>query len=279
MSEDREMPIKIDVGASAKFSLDVKAEIPSEATGRFVDAIVQILSPWAEARAFKADMIRMYREEVALKIAQKAAERLRIERAPIHPIPLKVLIPLLEKGSQEDLRDGFMVDMWASLLSSSAVRPTISPRYVTILSELTSPDAALLTQITRGKNYLDIGASRPGVRFPSEVIDSVLDETPQQVADQISDYFQDDRTYLSYSTIYVRDGTGFHDVQLRDPVVKDASLHSLSILESLHLLKSTFYKRRLEGRFITSMYFHWYETTMLADTFMDHVMPEHPNYE
>jgi hypothetical protein len=53
----------------------------------------------------KADQIRLQREDVLIEIAKKAKERLAIEKQPIKPIPNKILVPLLEAASNEDIDD------------------------------------------------------------------------------------------------------------------------------------------------------------------------------
>jgi len=145
---DHGMPVKIDVGASAKLSIDVKADIPPAAAGRLVDALTDIIRPWSEGRGLRADLIRLQREEVALEIARRAALRIELRPDP-HPIPLKVLIPLLEKGSQEAPSDDFIIDMWANLLASATAEGSISPRFIGILGEMNSRQAKLLVHIGR----------------------------------------------------------------------------------------------------------------------------------
>jgi len=116
-------PVKIDLGA--KLQIEVKAEVPTASTGRLVDALTDLIRPWSEWRGLKADLIRMHREDVALEIAIRAAKRINLENQKPRPIPLKVLIPLLEKGSQEDPTDNFMIEMWANLLASSATETSV----------------------------------------------------------------------------------------------------------------------------------------------------------
>lgn len=132
--------------------LDVKAEIPAPAAGRFTDAITDIIRPWSEARGLKADLIRLHREEVAFEIARRAAARLVLQKADTHPIPLKVLVPLLEKGSQEDPHDDYMIGRWAALLASAATTNDSVPRFASILGDLTGSQARLLEYID-GRKY------------------------------------------------------------------------------------------------------------------------------
>jgi hypothetical protein len=96
----------------------------------------------------KADQIRLQREEVLIEIAGRALDRLRLENAPIKPIPSKGLVPLLEKASLESLGDKAMIELWANLLASAALgNQSNLPRYVTILSEINGRQARLLQRI------------------------------------------------------------------------------------------------------------------------------------
>jgi hypothetical protein len=142
MSDDSKFPVKVDIGAKA--TLEVKAEVPKESAGRFVDAITDIIRPWSEGRGLKGDLIRLQQEEVAYIIARRAAERIAHEHESIKPIPLKTIVPLLEHASQESLDDNFMIDQWAALLASAATSNAVSPRFISLLAEMNSRQAALL---------------------------------------------------------------------------------------------------------------------------------------
>ena len=50
--------VKIDFGAKAEAKLEVKTEIPSESSGRLIDALVDIIRPFSEKRGLRADLIR-----------------------------------------------------------------------------------------------------------------------------------------------------------------------------------------------------------------------------
>lgn len=148
MSDDKsKLPVNIDIGAKAEAKLEVKTEIPSESSGRFVDALTDAIRPFAERRGLKADLIRLQREEVALEIAKLAQRKANIENLEIHPVPNKVLVPLLEKGSLEELRDEVMIERWANLLTSASTGEAVQPRFVGILDELASSQAKMLEYI------------------------------------------------------------------------------------------------------------------------------------
>jgi uncharacterized Zn finger protein len=134
----------VDVGASAK--LEVKTRVPAKSTGRLIDALTDIIRPFTEARGLKADQIRLQREDVAIQIAQKARERLA-SKSEVKPVPLKVLIPPLEKGSLEEPNDGEMIERWSALLASAAEGEPVEPRLVSILGELSGRQAKFLRDL------------------------------------------------------------------------------------------------------------------------------------
>jgi hypothetical protein len=96
----------------------------------------------------KADLIRLQREEVALKVATLAAKRIQLEKKPITPIPTKTVTRLLEAASLEQPDDKTMIHLWANLLASSAIGAQNNvPRYVSILSDINGQQARLIQNI------------------------------------------------------------------------------------------------------------------------------------
>lgn len=142
MSSDNKPLVNIDLGAKA--SVEIRAEVPSASVGRFVDALTDVIRPFTEARGLRGDQIRLQRADVALEIAKRAAEIAKIGNDSINPVSNKILVPLLEKGSLEDLTDDFMLSNWATLLAKAATSSDVQPRFVSILSELTASQAKLL---------------------------------------------------------------------------------------------------------------------------------------
>lgn len=169
--------VNIDVGAKA--TLDIKAEVPTESAGRFVDALTDLIRPWSEGRGLKGDLIRLQREEVAFEIAQRAAKRLALENvSTLHPIPLKIIIPLLENGSHERPGDDFMISLWANLLASAALEGAVSPRYIGILSELNGRQANLLLNM-----FVEL-EGRAATPFNRSRIAEYLSNAPSSVSEK-----------------------------------------------------------------------------------------------
>lgn len=142
-------PIQIDLGAKAEAKFEVKTEVPAASTGRFVDAVTDIFRPFSEARGLKADQIRLQRAEVAIEIARLARQAIEVEKLEAHPVENKVLVPLIEKASNENPSDEFMMRRWADLLVSATRDDGIPPLYVQILSELDGRQASTLLSLLR----------------------------------------------------------------------------------------------------------------------------------
>lgn len=130
-----ENPIKIDVGVSAK--AEIKGEVPSSSLGRLVDALTDVIRPFTEHRGLRGDMLRLQREDVMIKIAEKAHQRLALEGLSAQPVPNKILIPLIEKASLCEPDDQYIIERWANLLASASRGASANQSiYVDILSKL-----------------------------------------------------------------------------------------------------------------------------------------------
>jgi hypothetical protein len=151
MSDD-DHPIKVNIEASAK--LTVSTEIPAQASGRIVNAIADVVSPLTEWLGLMGDKIRIHRMKVVSDVIRRADEYIALGKAEPHPIPIKVAVPLLERASQEEVDDDFMIDMWAKLLASTATTSNVSPRFVGIIGELNSRQARLLVSLAGTKSII-----------------------------------------------------------------------------------------------------------------------------
>ncbi|MBC7151814.1 MAG: hypothetical protein H5U22_20715 [Rhizobium sp.] len=192
MSDDRS--ISIDVGLGAK--VEVTTEVPASSAGRLVDALTDLIRPFSEARGLRADQIRLQREDVLIQVALKARERLRVEEDHPHPIPNKVLVPLLEKASLEEIDNEFMIDKWASLLvGASRSSASVQPRLVSILSELGRSQVELLVLLCS----LFLDASEYPLRdLADSSVDGRKDNLLYYLRDQIPKQIQpDDKELLS----------------------------------------------------------------------------------
>jgi hypothetical protein len=138
--------INLDVGLGAK--LELKGTIPEQSVGRALDALTDVIRLFSERAGLKADQVRLQRMDVAAQIARKAVEIRSIE-GPIHPVPNKLLVPILEYGSCEAADDQVMIDRWAQLLATAASGKEVPPRFAQILRELNATQAKCLSYVGR----------------------------------------------------------------------------------------------------------------------------------
>lgn len=144
MSEQK-LPVSIELGAKA--SLEIKAEVPKASAGRLVDALTDIIRPFTESRGLKADQIRLQRAEVAIEIARLAKLRIDARKQEIKSVSNKILVPLIERASNEDISDRVMISRWANLLAAAATEDSIPPIYVQILSQMSGRQALTLENV------------------------------------------------------------------------------------------------------------------------------------
>jgi Abortive infection alpha len=143
--DDESSGLSVDIAAKA--SLELKAEIPKESMGRALDALVDIIRPFTEARGLRADQIRLQRAEVAYEIAKIAKAAAELEKLELKPPPTKFLVPFLEHASLED-QDKELHSRWASLLLSASTH--YEARHLTfidLLSRLSSHELLLLEEV------------------------------------------------------------------------------------------------------------------------------------
>jgi hypothetical protein len=94
-------------------------------------AVADAVSPITELLGMVGDTVRtarIHRRIVAVKVIREAQAQLELSGAKVHPVPLKIAVPLLEHASQEEPDDDIMIRLWAQLLASSASSDAVSRR-------------------------------------------------------------------------------------------------------------------------------------------------------
>lgn len=149
MADDKPL-INVEVSSPISLKAEIKTEIPSESSGRLLDALTDIIRPFTETRGLRADVIRLQREEVLIEIAKRALERARIENTELHPVPNKFLVPFLEKASLEDIESP-LIDKWAELLHSAASSyDAAMVRFTSVLAEIGPKELEFLEKLVSG---------------------------------------------------------------------------------------------------------------------------------
>jgi hypothetical protein len=269
MSEEKP-PISIDLGAKA--SLEVKTEIPREASGRFVDAITDIFRPFSEKRGLKADLINLERQVVLGEIAKKVRERLEIEGKPATPLPNKVLLPLLEKASLENKDDAILIEMWANLIATAATQEvTLISQYIDILSQITSRQAVLLEEILlKGVELGDQTVShfRDSYDYLNQtgLPGTIRAKENCSSAEELGLFLLDKLNVLGVAIdvlqVYTDQEVGDWEVTSPDGIFNDAKFYDFEMLERLGLLRKVEIKGEQFMGF--GVYLHYYVVTPIG---------------
>lgn len=166
MSDDK-LPVRIEIGAKA--GIDVKATIPEPSAGRFVDAITDLISPLTQWAGLRGDQLRLQRLDTALKIAEKTKYIISHEQGEKAKIPLKTIVPLIEKASLED--DEALQDWWAQLIASAYQDKDLQhPIFADFMGKITSSEAKFLNYFVSQKHCLD----RVGLQTFSELYNALV---------------------------------------------------------------------------------------------------------
>jgi hypothetical protein len=271
-SKKSKSPISIDVGARAEASFQVQAKIPSNSMGRFVDALTDLFRPFSEARGLKADLIKLQREEVAIKIAHLARKKAEAKNKSLAPPPLKVLIPLFEKASQEDLDDNAILARWANLLISACSPGSIPPRFISLIGEMNSNQAKLfLNVMERGKSgsFEELDLYEAQRHFMEQHIDELLKNKkiiPSKIFKALLPYVE--VAGVALDDIVVHDQNGMHSVPSNQSLFgSEDEANGLEVLTSLGLLARIDIWRSPERHQINLLHVSYFLVTRLGEMF------------
>jgi len=275
-SDKGSSPVQIDIGARAEAKLEVKARVPSSSVGRFVDAVTDLFRPTSEARGLKADLIRLQREEVAIKIAHLARERSIVEGKVLIPPPLKILIPLFERASQEEGSDAFIIDLWANLLISACSADSIPPRFISLIGEMNSRQAKLFLDVIEkpeGVGTLDDSLFQLESNVMEETISDLL-KSEKITADKIFDGLMPlfDWRGVALDDIIIDDGKNFYSIPNSDNRYGSSEIDfDLRVLTSLGLFEHIDVRRRPENGKIELLNVRYFLLTELGRKFYEAV--------
>ena len=144
MSDEKD---KTESGFGVSAKIEAKTEIPSESSGRAVEAFLDLISPFTEGLGAVGDKIQSYRIDSSIKTLRRAKELADKKGLEVKSPPLKFTVKLLENASMEDPEDG-IVEMWAKLLKEGATNYNENlDTYISILSQLNSSEANFLEKI------------------------------------------------------------------------------------------------------------------------------------
>ncbi|NFV81403.1 Abi-alpha family protein [Magnetospirillum aberrantis] len=125
--------------------IDIK--VGEEASANALSFVQRLIGPLAEASDFLSDKIRFYRWKSAIEVLNVASNIMSERGIIATEIPLKFLVPFLEKCSLGDADDGLR-EKWAHLLASTSDKYSINKHvFINILSEIDAPSVKILDDL------------------------------------------------------------------------------------------------------------------------------------
>ncbi|MFC3677546.1 Abi-alpha family protein [Ferrovibrio xuzhouensis] len=126
---------------------NITIHIPEDVTRDMAGFFQRLLGPVAEAADFLSERIRFYRWQSAMRVLKRAEEIAQDEGIEPKQVPLKFLIPFMEKASLED-ESSELTEEWARLLlAGSNEQDAQHILFIDILSKLTSFEVRYLKQL------------------------------------------------------------------------------------------------------------------------------------
>lgn len=171
--------------------------LPAETIG----FLQRVLGPLAEAGDFLSDKIRFYRWKSSLSTIEEANRIAKANGIDPQQIPIKVLVPLLEKASLEE-ENSDLTSKWANLLASAARdKESVRPIFIDILSRLNGFDVKCIDEIVSDKVLDSVAQDRSDLsiqRIINIKIAVKLDSLLDTCRDRIFSAFKDMNDDLAY---------------------------------------------------------------------------------
>jgi len=127
----------------------MKEELASLSTSVSGGLLKRVLGPAAdEVGLILQDKVHAYRQKNLAKMVVRGLELLANSETEAHAIPLRSLIPIIERASVED--DEYLSEKWSRLFASAAASESMTnnhPCFPQILSELSPLDVVILDRL------------------------------------------------------------------------------------------------------------------------------------
>ncbi|MBM3273279.1 hypothetical protein FJY94_08610 [Candidatus Kaiserbacteria bacterium] len=127
---------------------DESNHTPNSASAELARLVRDFIGPAAkETGATIGDQLRYYRWRSAHAILERAKKYALSRGIPLREVPLKFLVPFIEKCSLED-ENGLLADLWARLLANAAMGFEWKyTKYLELLSRIDGHDAQMLLEM------------------------------------------------------------------------------------------------------------------------------------
>lgn len=251
--------IEAKVGASYQRTRNTTEVIPADVTRARSGAWLDLISPMTEWAGLRGDelrhkrkLLRIQQEEVLAKIAEKTKEQLGGRPQLNNPIPVKFLVPFLEKASLEDF-DSPLVDLWANLLASAATEyDSYHIHFVNVISQITAQQAEAFEYLVGTTDAKELSESMGVIdtHFTSsyviqeeikELYTYYCDDNGRKDAAEFQDYLKTEiqrpGIYVLYISVTDFDNSLVHFTKDENrPFYKDSDI-DFSVLEAIGLVR------------------------------------------
>ncbi|MEG6509782.1 hypothetical protein V6C03_12480 [Methyloligella sp. 2.7D] len=164
---DKASEVRAQVGAIAKaearasyerrteVSIDVPPDVTRAKSQAFLDAISPITHSLGLAGDYLEDLrerLRMGRGATLGVVAAKTRDQIEHQQKPPGEVPIKAMLPILERASLEEPDDEVLTSAWATLIATAAT--DYDPEVISfsrILAELTPRECQILQHIFQGR--------------------------------------------------------------------------------------------------------------------------------
>jgi len=173
-------------------SNEIKIDIPADVPRDTLKFFQRVLGPFADASDFLGDKVRFWRWKSAIKTLQRVEEFARANNVAPKEVPLKFLVPFLEKASLEN-EESPHIDVWARLLLAASQDYDVRFNYYTDILGKIGPEQARLLQRMRSRSdarlygrYLDALVAlkrRPRISEETTWLREAFDSTDDMIVD------------------------------------------------------------------------------------------------
>lgn len=202
---------------------DLKITVPEDTIRDQSKNLSNLISPFVEGMGWIGDAVRLARLDTVEKTIRKASKICEENNIPMNGLPIKFMIPFIEKCSYEDV-ESEMIDRWACLLASSVESKDIHTAFIDILSQISAKEAQLLKIIWQKKPLSQVNQLELFLHQSESIGFGILNKP----------YNEGPKYGILLNSSSFRNGE-FPD----DDGVRERNIKSLQILERQNLLRTS----------------------------------------
>jgi len=287
---------KAEVGAKYQRNTQVLVTVPEDVTRAKAEAFLDAISPVTQSLGLVGDLISDVRArlgaqriEVLSIIGDKARALIENQKEKPGAIPMKALLPILDRASLEEPSDDTLTTAWGALIASASL--DYDPEVMTfsrILSELSPRECMVLERIFGDRHEWVLGERPPAAmrrffederRIKALILDAVTNEDTA-LFEKLHE-FVDDAMPMAFTVAFtfgVSERANWVNKRLREPFYSEneAAFHLLVEAQRLLQVSGHSYSWR-NGE--TPVGIDWVTLTDLGGRFAARVIPRSTNNE